>query len=281
MDEVAIWDHALTSDEVLAVYTLGPLALDPRKAGSPNLADEATDVPGDVVLSWEPGEFANTHDVYFGTVFDDVNDADRTNPLGVLDSQGQIATTYDPGRLDFGQTYYWRIDEVNAPPDSTIFKGTVWSFTTEPIAYPIAGERITATASSSTLDQGPENTVNGSGLDVNNLDLHSTDLTAMWSTDMDAPGPAWIQYEFDKVLKLHEMWVWNHNGVMETAFGLGIKEVTIEYSVNGTDYTALGAAHEFVQASGTADYTSNTTVDFEGVTAKYVKLTVNSNFFDT
>ncbi len=130
VDEVAIWDHALTPDEVLAVYTLGPL--DPRKASKPNLDDEATDVPGDVVLSWEPGEFANTHDVYFGTVFGDVNDADRTNPLGVLASQGQSASTYAPGRLDFGQTYYWRIDEVNAPPDSTIFKGYTWSFVIPP-----------------------------------------------------------------------------------------------------------------------------------------------------
>jgi len=51
--------------------------------------------------------------------------------MGVLVSQGQAATTYAPAAaLEFGTTYYWRIDEVNAPPDSTIFKGEVWSFTT-------------------------------------------------------------------------------------------------------------------------------------------------------
>ena len=110
-------------------------------AGDPDPANEATDVLRDVILSWTPGEFANTHDVYLGTFFDDVDDADRNDPRGVLASQGQIATTYDPGRLDFGQTYYWRIDEVNAPPDSTIFKGEVWSFTVEPFSYPIAGDR--------------------------------------------------------------------------------------------------------------------------------------------
>jgi len=276
VDEVAIWDTALTPEEVLAVYTLGPLALDPRMAGKPNPDDEATDVLRDVDLSWTPGESANTHDVYLGTVFDDVNDADRTNPLAVLAGQGQSAATYDPGRLDFGQTYYWRVDEVNAPPDSTIFKGYVWSFTVEPFSYAI--ENITATASSSVQGQGPENTVNGSGLDVNYPDLHSTDLTEMWLSDSAGPQPTWIQYEFDKVYKLHEMLVWNHNGTMEAMVGIGFKDVSIEYSVNGTDYTTLGTTHEFTQGTAAAGYEHNTTVDFGGAAAKYVKLTANSNW---
>jgi len=173
-----------------------------------------------------------------------------------------------------GQTYFWRIDEVNAPPDSTIFKGEVWSFTTEPIGYPI--ENVTATASSSTSGQGPENTVNGFGLDAN--DMHSTNLEAMWLSDTAGPQPTWIQYEFDKVYKLHQMWVWNHNGIMEQMVGVGFKDVSIEYSVNGTDYTTLGTTHEFAQAPGAADYEHNTTVDFGGTPAKFVRLTANSNW---
>lgn len=35
--------------------------------------------------------------------------------------------SYDPGLLESGKTFYWRVDEVNTPPDSTIFKGAVWS----------------------------------------------------------------------------------------------------------------------------------------------------------
>jgi hypothetical protein len=67
------------------------------------------------------------HDVYFGTSFDAVNNATRGNPLGVLVSQGQMATTFDPpGLLAFGQTYYWRVDEV--PEEGTV-GGTVWCFT--------------------------------------------------------------------------------------------------------------------------------------------------------
>jgi len=275
LDDLAIWNRALTEAEVNAIYKGGPLALDPGKAHLPSPEDGTTDVLRDVVLSWTPGAYANTHDVYLGTVFADVNNADRSNPGSVLASRSQIATTYRPGRLEFSQTYFWRIDEVNAPPDSTIFKGTVWSFTIEPVGYPVAGQTITVTASSADSVQGPENTVNGSGLAG---DLHSDELTAMWLTALGATGPAWIQYEFDRVLKLDQMWVWNHNGLLEPMIGFGCKDVTIEYSANGTDYTALGTTHEFARAPGKSGYAHNTIVDFGGITAKYVRLTANSNW---
>jgi carbohydrate binding protein with CBM4/9 domain len=101
-------------------------------AVNPDPAGGQDDVPYDTDLSWTPGVFAATHDVYFGTVRDDVNDASRDNPLDVLVSKGQTATTYDPpGLLELSQTYYWRVDEVNAAPDGTILKGGVWSFTAE------------------------------------------------------------------------------------------------------------------------------------------------------
>jgi len=74
----------------------------------------------------------------------------------------------------------------------------------------------------------------------------------MWLSD-EEPDGAWIEYELDKVHKLHEMWVWNSNQVMEFLFGFGLKDVTIEYSTNGTDYTTLGTTHEFARAPGTPD----------------------------
>ncbi|MFQ6034677.1 MAG: carbohydrate binding domain-containing protein [Sedimentisphaerales bacterium] len=246
-------------------------------AAKPSPDDGAVDVPQDAVLSWEPGAFADTHNVYFGTVFDDVNNADTTNPLGVLASQGQTATTYDPeGLLEFGQTYYWRVDEVNAPPDSTVFKGDVWSFTAEPFAYPIAGTSITATASSQfSPDTGPENTIDGSGLDAS--DLHSTQEADAWISNIAGPQPTWIQYEFDQAYKLHELWVWNSNQAIEPVVGMGVKDVTIEYSSDGANWTTL-ATVEFARAPGTPGYAHNTTVDLSGVIAKYVRLTANSNW---
>jgi hypothetical protein len=137
---------------------------DISRADGPDPANEQTDVLRDSDLSWSPGIFAAQHDVYLGESFEDVNTA--TVPT----RSGLDVNSFDPGRLDFGTQYFWRIDEVNAPPNShVVFKGFVWSFTTELLAYPI--ENVIATTSSSKEGEGTENTVNGSGLDVNDLQI--------------------------------------------------------------------------------------------------------------
>jgi hypothetical protein len=240
---------------------------------NPDPADKATGVSVDAVLSWMPGDFAASHDVYFGTAFDDVNNADRAGPGSVLVSQGQAAAQYDPaGTLEYGKTYYWRVDEVNAAPDSTIYKGDVWSFTAESFAYPITS--VTAKASGSAPGMGPEKTINGSGLNAD--DQHSTEGTHMWMST--ATQPRWIQYEFDKSYKLHELWVWNSNQLIETIVGFGARSVAIEYSVDGAAWTPLDGVPEFNRASGSPTYVAGTVVDFGGVTAKFVKLTINTNW---
>jgi len=236
--------------------------------------NRATDVTPAAMLSWAPAVNADKYDVYLDPNFHDVDGADRTNPLGVLVSQDQEPNNYSPAELlQFVKTYYWRVDGVN---DSTILKGDIWSFTVEPVAYPIAGENITATASSyNSADEQPENTINGSGLDDD--DLHSAENGDMWLSSTIGPHPTWIQYEFDKVYKLHEMSVWNHNSRLELHIGLGIKEATIDYSVDGTNWTTWGT-EEFNQATGMTGYEANTTVDLSGVVAKYVRITVNSKW---
>ncbi|MBP8305327.1 MAG: discoidin domain-containing protein, partial [Phycisphaerae bacterium] len=245
-------------------------------AVKPQPEDQATDVVRDIVLSWTPGPYAATHDVYLGTDFNDVQGADRAKPDGVLVSQGQTAAAYDPdGVLVLGQTYYWRVDEVNAAPDHTIYKGDVWSFTVEPIGYAI--RPVLATASSMYADSGPEKTIDGSGLTG---DEHSTDLEAMWLSSPTGEQPTWIQYEFDGVVKLHEMWVWNSNQIIEFLLGYGAREVTVECSTDGQVWTAVSGVPEFAQGTSEEGYTPNTVVDLGGALAKYVKLTVRSNWSD-
>jgi hypothetical protein len=253
----------------------------PQMAQKPNPADQATDVSRDAALSWMPGGFADKHDVYLGTNFDDVNDATATvDPSGVYVNR-QDPNIYPFGetiRLDFGQTYYWRIDQVSAPPDDTIYKGNVWQFTVEPLAYQIPGENITVLASSSEPGKRPENTINGSGLDQSGLLHTNISVDTMWLSSPIGDQPTWIEYEFDKVYKLHQMWVWNSNDSLEPVVGLGFKDVAIEYSVNGYDYTTLDPAHEFARAPGSGGYAHNTTVDFNGAAAKYIRLTASSNW---
>lgn len=268
MDEVCIYNRALSAEEISLVMA----GISGDAASNPSPKDKATDVPRDVVLSWDPLETATTRDVYIGKVFDDVNDASRANPGEVQASQGQTATTFAPAGLEYGQKYYWRVDEVNAPPDGTIFKGNIWSFTAEPYAYPIT--KVTARASTEQAGMGAGKTVDGLGLSPN--DEHSIDLTQMWvSTGVK---PNWIQYEFDKPYKLHELWVWNSNSLLEPWMPFGAKDVKIEYSLDANAWSELEGVPQFAQGTGKPTYTHNTTVSFGGVTAKYVKLTIESSW---
>jgi hypothetical protein len=267
IDELWILAQALPPE------VLSNVGVSRTKAANPVPAGGATDVVTDVVLAWEAGKFAAAHDVYFGTAFDDVNDASRADPKGVLGSQGQTATEFDPaGLLEYGKTYYWRIDEVNAAPDNTIFKGETWSFTAEPFAYPV--QPIAATASSAVAGMGPEKTINRAGLNAS--DEHSTLETDMWLGE--GPGANWILYEFDKAYKLHEMWVWNSNQMIEAFIGFGARNVAVECSLDGETWTAVEGVPEFAQATGLPTYTANTTVSLGGAVAKFVKLTVNASW---
>ena len=271
IDDVRIYDHGLSEAEILDAL-IGRAA---ELSYNPSPASDANDVPLDSTLSWMPGKFANSHDVYFGLVWDDVNNATTDNPMDVLVSQGQAATTYDAALgLEFGQTYYWRVDEVNGAPDNTVFKGEVWSFTAEPTGYPIRTVSVTA-SSSHKASMGPEKTIDGSGLDA--LGQHSTVGTDMWLSGADVV-PVWIQYEFDRVYKLHEMRVWNSNQLVESFLGLGAKDVVVETSSDGNDWTALEGATQFAQGTAKADYVYNTTVNLGNAMAKFVRITINAGY---
>ena len=264
-----LFEYSRRLDSVAYIAPKRMSAVDPYPAPG------ATDVPRDVILGWTPAQTAEKHDVYFGTSSDSVDAAGRSNPLDVLLSQGQTANTFEPGDLAFGETYYWRVDEVNAPPDTTISKGDVWSFTVEPSLYPVMN--ILATASIPDVEgASPQNTVNGSGLDA--AGQHSNTANQMWLGDNSAGGPVWIAYEFDRVYKLQEMWVWNYNTALELFVHFGIKEATIEYSTDGASWTQSGSGHQFAQGPGTGGYAHNTTILFDGVLARYVRIGAISNW---
>ena len=97
-------------------------------AWNPSPQDGAVDVPLDTILSWTPGEHALKHDAYFGTSLEEVS---RSSDPNVLPGWGrQDSNIFDPGTLTLGQTYYWRVDEVNEAETPAVQRGNVWSFTT-------------------------------------------------------------------------------------------------------------------------------------------------------
>ncbi|MCJ7692870.1 MAG: LamG domain-containing protein, partial [Sedimentisphaerales bacterium] len=112
--------------------TIHAVATEPAQAWGPIPADGSADVIGpsdDVVrlkLEWSPGDGVFTHDVYFGTDFNEVNDADPNVFMATL-PQEDVNCVHDED-LKSLTTYYWRIDEFKKP--STLTKGQVWTFKT-------------------------------------------------------------------------------------------------------------------------------------------------------
>ena len=134
------WTGRAAHDQSLGygyLFLSDAAAVKPGLSSGPSPADGAMHNESWVTLSWSPGTFAVSHDVYLGDVFDDVNDATRDSDF----YRGNQMLTYYvagfpgyayPDGLVPGTTYYWRIDEVNAPPDETVYKGDVWSFSIPP-----------------------------------------------------------------------------------------------------------------------------------------------------
>jgi hypothetical protein len=92
-------------------------------------ANGAVDVKRTQIISFSPNIFAASHEVYFGTDKDAVKNADTSSPeyKGTRDLGSE---TYDPGKLELGVTYYWRVDEVNSANPDSPWPGILWSFTT-------------------------------------------------------------------------------------------------------------------------------------------------------
>jgi hypothetical protein len=128
-----------------AADTTGSLHIDnvmigvvsPEKAKDPIPEDGAFHEDTWISLSWKPGKFAVSHDVYLGDDLDVVNEATRDseefrgNQMEDFYIAGFPGYAYPEGLVP-GTTYYWRIDEVNDADPSSPWKGDIWSFTIPP-----------------------------------------------------------------------------------------------------------------------------------------------------
>jgi len=133
IDDVRIYNHALDQVEIQALMLqVGEgypyaMALSPENGA---IHEETW-----VNLSWRPGDYAVSHDVYIGDNFDAVNEgAEGTfvvNQTGTFIVAGFPGYPYPDGLVP-GTTYYWRIDEVNEAEPNSPWKGDVWSFSIPP-----------------------------------------------------------------------------------------------------------------------------------------------------
>lgn len=128
MDDVRIYNRALSQGE-LAVLGGEP------KASNPAPADRAIQPDTWATLTWKPGCFAVSHNIYFSDKLEDVQysapAASQGNQVSPYFVVGFPGFPYPNGLVE-GTTYYWRIDEVNNANPNSPWKGDIWRFTIPP-----------------------------------------------------------------------------------------------------------------------------------------------------
>ena len=276
------------SDEDYAyIYANPDYNYPPYVPSDPVPDDLEIDVDIDTVLSWTGGDPNEndtvTYDVYFGT---------DNPPSKVEDSQS--ATTYDPGKLEYGTTYYWQIVAWDNHGVST--EGPVWSFTIEglpPVAnfnYSVNDLTVTFDASESydpngnvvnyTWDLGDGNSSYGEVIEhtygeekVYTVVLTVTDndgKTGSISKDVDVTNTmpvANFTYAIDgKIVEFDASSSFDENGTIVSYYW--------DFG-DGTNETGVNPKHEYVK-----DYTTYgitlTVTDSAGASANVSKnITIN------
>lgn len=127
IDEVRLYNSILSKEEITSLMNLKEGA-----PSNPKPANGAKNIKINEMLSWTPGKFANTHNVFLGTNPDNVKKATTTHPL---DTKICVFLPYDSNSvkmsgLEYNTTYYWKVEEVNFPGDPKPVSGDIWSFTT-------------------------------------------------------------------------------------------------------------------------------------------------------
>ncbi len=119
-----LWESEHQAKGIIPAVAFSP----PVRAGSPKPGNGAVDTRQTLELKWIAGDYAAQHDVYFGTDADAVAVADAST-AGVYQGR-QDGTGFSPAKLDWGATYYWRVDEINDVHPDSPWAGKFWSFTT-------------------------------------------------------------------------------------------------------------------------------------------------------
>jgi len=265
-----------------------------KEACNPNPTDGQTDVPRDAILRWNQGKYADKHDVYFGTSFVDVNEASTTDPRGVLVNQNQDDTTYEPeGLFEFGQTYHWRVDEVNDMDPNSPWKGDIWSFTAANFTvlddfedYNDASNRI--------FDTWTDYAVNNTGMTVGHFDppfaeqdiVHSGSQSMYMRYDNDGTVNEGTDYEQGGMLLYSEVertWSdpqdWTIDGAESlTLWFRGLPAPVGSFTPKGqAAYTMTGAGADIWETSDSFHFAYKRLSGAGSIKAKVVSMTNTHN----
>jgi hypothetical protein len=121
------WRVDETTADMSTTYTgdVWSFTTAPLTAHSPDPADGYRWGLPDVTLTWQPGQGASLHTLYFSTDANAVASRDATALIGDLPD-----LSYDVSSLEQGTTHYWAVDETDG--DGVKHEGEVWRFSTIP-----------------------------------------------------------------------------------------------------------------------------------------------------
>lgn len=136
------------------------------------------------------------------------------------------------------------------------------------------GEQIELTASvTGKMGNGEDaqlmvNNIGMSGMYASNQ-LHDNDTDGMYVTK-DGATDVCFTFEAEQAEPIGRVYLWNY--CEKNNLSAGLNKVTVSYSVDGKEYTELGVYEiEIGDPSGEESYSAM--VDFNGVTAKYIRIT--------
>lgn len=136
VDNVAVWNRVLSSDEIDDVFAGSLSDAEPPEAPSsvsnPTPPNGGSNQNTSLTLSWDGSDLALNYDVYFGS-----------SSLSLLENTSSTSVTVSG--LDEGQLYRWRVD-ANGVSGTTV--GPTWTFSTleenvePPAPAPATGVRV-------------------------------------------------------------------------------------------------------------------------------------------
>lgn len=116
IDDIRFSDQALEPEDFVIRHI--------TQAYTPQPVNGAQNVVKTTELTWTPGDFAQTHKLYLGTDADAVQNATEISD----EYMGELSLAQYLPALELGQTYYWRVDEINGSNPESPWVGNLWSF---------------------------------------------------------------------------------------------------------------------------------------------------------
>lgn len=115
-------------------------------------------------------------------------------------------------------------------------------------------------------------------------DRHNTSWFDGWMSCETSENPNevrgethWISYDFGQTYALNALKIWNIND--PDLLDAGAQNVVIDYSLDGITWTEFGQ-ETFPKAPGVSTYEGDDIVDFDGLKARFLLITILDNYGD-